>query len=294
LSLAQSVELSGAVVVTQPARVATAEARKAVRMFETLGVPVLGLVENMRGAFGEGAGETVCAELGVPFLGDIPFDPEIVREGDTGTPTVTARPGSPAGAAFDRIAQGVAEALGWRRMTSPAREPAAPLAAGVRMPELPIVELRDGPWPTGPAVPALPPSTSASAAASPAERRDLQDADLHDLLVAFYASVAEDPMLAPYFAEVEMGVHMPRIVAFWSTLLFHTGRYTGNAFRPHLKMPGLAADHFARWLATLEETVNARFVGERADGMKELAHRIAYSMQLRLGIRPFAEYRGED
>ena len=79
---------------------------------------------------------------------------------------------------------------------------------------------------------------------------------------------------------------MPRIVAFWSTTLFHTGEYSGNAFRPHQSMPGLTADHFVRWVATLERTVDARFAGEKADLMKELAHRIAYSMRLRLGIMP--------
>jgi ATP-binding protein involved in chromosome partitioning len=116
LSLVQSIELSGAVVVTQPPRVATAEARKAAQMFTTLGVPVLGVVENMTGLLGTGGGRTVAAEMGVPFLGDIAFDSEIVREGDAGVPTVVARAGSPAAASFARIAQRVAEALGWRRV----------------------------------------------------------------------------------------------------------------------------------------------------------------------------------
>ena len=117
-------------------------------------------------------------------------------------------------------------------------------------------------------------------------RSDLQKSDLCDLLVSFYAAIADDPLLAPYFASVDMGVHLPRIVAFWSTMLFHTGQYSGNAFRPHQSMPGLTADHFVRWVATLEHTVDTRFAGENADRMKDLAHRIAYSMRLRLGITP--------
>jgi ATP-binding protein involved in chromosome partitioning len=121
LSLAQGIELSGAVVVTQPARVAVAEARKAVRMFATLDVPVLGVVENMTGAFGGGAGQSVCAELGVSFLGELPFDAEIVREGDIGTPTMVARPDSASAASFDTIAQQIAEALGWHRVAPPLR-----------------------------------------------------------------------------------------------------------------------------------------------------------------------------
>ena len=116
LSLAQAIELSGAVVVTQPARVATAEARKAVQMFTALEVPVLGVVENMTGLFGFGGGRAVSDELGVEYLGDVAFDAEIIHEGDAGTPTVIARAGSPAAASFDRIAQRVAEALGWRRI----------------------------------------------------------------------------------------------------------------------------------------------------------------------------------
>ena len=117
-------------------------------------------------------------------------------------------------------------------------------------------------------------------------RADLRDEDLEAVLVAFYAAVENDPLLAPYFTALDMTAHMPRIVAFWSTLLFHTGRYTGNAFRPHMSMPGLTAEHFAHWVATLERTVDARFAGETADRMKDFAHRIALSMQLRLGITP--------
>jgi ATP-binding protein involved in chromosome partitioning len=116
LSLAQSVALSGAVIVTQPPRVAAAEARKAAEMFRALEVPVLGVVENMSGPFGRGAGRSVASELGVPFLGDVPFDATVVSEGDAGVPTMIARPESTTGIAFDQIATGVATTLGWRRV----------------------------------------------------------------------------------------------------------------------------------------------------------------------------------
>jgi hemoglobin len=130
-----------------------------------------------------------------------------------------------------------------------------------------------------------------TAAADAPGRPPLRDEDLYDLLAAFYEAVEADAALAPYFASVDMVAHLPRIVDFWSTLVFHTGRYTGNAFRPHLTMPGLAAEHFARWVATLEATVDARHAGAAAEAMKDYGHRIAYSMQLRLGIVPFADYR---
>ena len=117
LSLAQAVSLSGAVIVTQPPRVAAAEARKAAEMFRSLEVPVLGVVENMSGPFGRGAGRTVAAELSVPFLGEVPFDEAVVAEGDAGVPTMVARPGSAAGIAFDGLARAVAGALGWRHVS---------------------------------------------------------------------------------------------------------------------------------------------------------------------------------
>lgn len=122
-------------------------------------------------------------------------------------------------------------------------------------------------------------------------RRDLREDDLHELLVAFYDTVGADPLLAPYFVDIDMQEHIPRIADFWSTLVFGTRRYNGNAFRPHAMMPNLTGPHFARWLDTLEATIDARFAGPAAEQMKALGHRIAYSMQMRLGIPPFEEFR---
>jgi len=119
---------------------------------------------------------------------------------------------------------------------------------------------------------------------------DVDDEALVPLLTAFYDAIARDPLLQPYFASLDMTTHIPRIADFWSTLLFHSGRYRSNAFRPHMDMPGLTATHFARWVATLEATVDARHAGPSAEEMKALGHRIAYSMQLRLGITPFEPY----
>jgi len=121
LSLAQAVALSGAVIVTQPPRVAIAEARKAAEMFRSLDVPTLGVVENMSGSFGRGAARTVALELGVPFLGEVPFDGEVVEEGDRGVPTIIARPRSDTAVAFAHIAAGVASALGWQHVPGEVR-----------------------------------------------------------------------------------------------------------------------------------------------------------------------------
>ncbi len=121
--------------------------------------------------------------------------------------------------------------------------------------------------------------------------RDLREEDLTPLLLAFYAALEGDPLLAPYFAPLDMREHIPRISDFWSTLLFGTRRYSGNAFAPHQRLEGLTAEHFSRWVATLEHTVDQRYRGPISHRMKEIAHRIAYAMQLRLGISPFAPYR---
>jgi len=150
------------------------------------------------------------------------------------------------------------------------------VSARERAPRLPVV-------PGGAPEPGRAPEAPADAS-----RVDLRDEHLHALLVAFYDEVGRDAMLAPYFAPVDMTAHMPRIVDFWSTILFHTGRYSGNAFRPHAEMPGLTGAHFGRWLSVLERVVDARFAGQAADRLKDVAHRVAFSMQIRLGIAPFA------
>jgi hemoglobin len=121
-------------------------------------------------------------------------------------------------------------------------------------------------------------------------RRDLRDEDLEPLLVHFYSVATVDDLLYSYFAGIDMRRHMPRIVDFWSTMLFNTGRYSGSAFQPHARMPGLTAGHFERWVGILDGVVDARFEGPNARAMKALARRIAYSMQVRLGIAPRLQF----
>ena len=109
LSLAQSFPLTGVVIVTQPQDVAVADALRSIAMFETLNVPILGVVENMAGDFfGEGGGEKLAQERGVPFLGRIPLDAEVRKGGDYGRPIVVTQPENPAGQAFQILAQTVA------------------------------------------------------------------------------------------------------------------------------------------------------------------------------------------
>lgn len=109
LSLAQTLPLSGAVIVTQPMLVAATDALRGLKTFEQLNVPIIGVIENMSGdLFGSGAGEQLAAQTKVDYLGSVPLDAEVRKGGDSGRPVVAVRPDSPAGVAFTTIAQKVA------------------------------------------------------------------------------------------------------------------------------------------------------------------------------------------
>ncbi len=109
LSVAQLVPLTGGVVVTTPQLLSVSDARRGVGAFQKLGVPVLGIVENMAGdVFGQGGGERAAAEMGVPFLGRVPLDPRVSRMGDEGRPPVASAETFPAAEAFRLLAHRVA------------------------------------------------------------------------------------------------------------------------------------------------------------------------------------------
>jgi ATP-binding protein involved in chromosome partitioning len=119
LSLAQLVPVQGAVLVTTPQEVALADVRRALRMFEAVNVPVLGVVENMSyfiapdtgtryNIFGEGGGQRLSDEYGVPFLGAVPLGMKVREGGDSGVPVVVSDPDSPQAEAFRHVAEEVA------------------------------------------------------------------------------------------------------------------------------------------------------------------------------------------
>ncbi|MEQ1802187.1 MAG: iron-sulfur cluster carrier protein ApbC [Gammaproteobacteria bacterium] len=125
LTLTQKVPLAGAVIVTTPQDIALADARKGLKMFEKVGVAVLGVIENMStfvcpccqtetAIFGEGGGERLAAETGVPLLGRLPLDAQIQREADTGRPTVVAAPDSALAQRYVDIARRLTEVLAAR------------------------------------------------------------------------------------------------------------------------------------------------------------------------------------
>jgi ATP-binding protein involved in chromosome partitioning len=123
LSIAQLIkDIDGVIVVTTPQEVALLDSRKAVNFARKLGVPVLGVVENMSGfvcphcgkrtdLFKTGGGEKAAKEMNVPFLGKIPFEPEIVTSGDTGKPFVWEQKESSAGKILKQMVDGIIENL---------------------------------------------------------------------------------------------------------------------------------------------------------------------------------------
>jgi ATP-binding protein involved in chromosome partitioning len=125
LTLAQRVPVAGAVIVTTPQDIALADARKGLKMFEKVSVPVLGIIENMsvhvcpscghvEHIFGAGGGERMAKQYGVRLLGELPLDAHIREEADGGRPTVVAAPDTPRAQAYLLTARRTAAALARR------------------------------------------------------------------------------------------------------------------------------------------------------------------------------------
>jgi len=118
LSLAQMLPLSGVVIVTLPQAVSLEDASRGLNMFQTLEVPILGVIENMRGElFGSGGGEDLARMAKVPFLGAVPMEQSVRIGGDTGQPVVVSRPDSAAAKAFQAIAGQVAARISVEALT---------------------------------------------------------------------------------------------------------------------------------------------------------------------------------
>ena len=122
LTLAQKIPVSGAVIVTTPQDIALLDARKGLKMFEKVKVPVLGIIENMsihvcsqcghqEHIFGEGGGARMAEQYAVDFLGGLPLDAAIRADTDEGKPTVVKDPDGPVGAQFREVARRLAAKL---------------------------------------------------------------------------------------------------------------------------------------------------------------------------------------
>jgi ATP-binding protein involved in chromosome partitioning len=119
LSLAQTISLTGGVIVTLPQQVSLEDARRGLEMFRTMDVPILGIIENMSylempdgervDVFGEGGGEELAITTQTDFLGMVPIDPSVRMGGDQGVPIVVSKPDSPASQAITAITQKVVD-----------------------------------------------------------------------------------------------------------------------------------------------------------------------------------------
>lgn len=116
LTLAQKVPVTGAVIVTTPQDIALIDARKGLKMFEKVGIPILGVVENMSfhvcpkcghesHIFGAGGAERMCREYGIELLGQLPLDEAIREQADSGKPTVVSDPEGRSAEIYRRIAR---------------------------------------------------------------------------------------------------------------------------------------------------------------------------------------------
>jgi ATP-binding protein involved in chromosome partitioning len=123
LSLAQLVPVQGAILVTTPQKVSLADVLRAMKMFEQVAIPILGVVENMSyfippdmpekryNIFGEGGGKSFAEKHGAPFLGEVPLGIEVRESGDRGIPVVVSQPDSPQAKAFTKVAEEVARQI---------------------------------------------------------------------------------------------------------------------------------------------------------------------------------------
>jgi ATP-binding protein involved in chromosome partitioning len=130
LSLVQATHVSGALIVTTPQEMAVGDALRGAKMFERVGVPVIGVVENMSGFtdpatgkridfFSAGGGRRLAAEIGAPLLGEVPLQPGLAQLADAGRPIVVAEPQSPAATALREVAAALHQKIGSRSFALP-------------------------------------------------------------------------------------------------------------------------------------------------------------------------------
>ena len=130
LSLVQATQVAGALIVTTPQEVAVGDALRGGKMFERVGVPVIGVVENMSAfvdpesgrrfeLFSSGGGQRLAEELGVPLLGSIPLQPQLAELADAGRPIIVAQPDSPAASVLRRVAEELQQKTAGRPVALP-------------------------------------------------------------------------------------------------------------------------------------------------------------------------------
>jgi hemoglobin len=110
---------------------------------------------------------------------------------------------------------------------------------------------------------------------------DLKKEDLPQLIQSFYGKLMENETIGHHFANIDWVHHMPRMVAFWSFVLFDETGYTSNLFQIHRHMQ-LTATDFEIWLHTFQSNIDTQYQGIKADKAKREAMVIAYGMKSKL------------
>lgn len=125
---------------------------------------------------------------------------------------------------------------------------------------------------------------------APGLRLGIDEAMIETLVHTFYGEVRRDDLLGPIFnrAVKDWDTHLAKLCAFWSSVTLASGRYRGTPMRAHAELPGIAPEHFARWLALFEETARRICPPEAAEIFVERAQRIGQSLQYGIAI-----HRGE-
>ena len=120
----------------------------------------------------------------------------------------------------------------------------------------------------------------------------ISEESIRRLVHGFYTAVREDPLLGPVFgreiASADWPAHLDRMCDFWSSVLLKTDRYAGRPLAPHLRLPDISDDHFARWLTLFRHTARTCFSADCAAAVIGLAERIAHSFRLAIAF-----HRGE-
>ncbi len=118
-------------------------------------------------------------------------------------------------------------------------------------------------------------------------KHDIEKEDDIVLMVdSFYAKVNQDELLSYVFndfSKVDWNIHLPKMYAFWNTLIFAKKDYKGNPFAQHIPLP-IQKEHFSRWLALFEDNINELFEGQIAEATKSRAQMIARAFQSKLEL----------
>jgi hemoglobin len=105
--------------------------------------------------------------------------------------------------------------------------------------------------------------------------------DVVELVDVFYGKILKDELLSPFFKHLNLEIHLPKMVQFWSFVLLDEAGYSTNVVEKHMKMP-LKKTHFDQWLFLFNETIDSLFIGEKVELAKQRAFTIAWTTEHKL------------